>query len=72
VSDEQDKILGAVYLLCDPQRLCHNYRARARGQFGHENCVILRESAIRRFLENAVNALIPQDLNGNRATLRSS
>jgi hypothetical protein len=52
VSDEQDKILGAVYLLCDPQRLCHNYRARARrfsDKFGHGNCPILRGSAIRRF-----------------------
>ena len=40
-------------------------------KFGHGNCVILRESAIRRFCANALNALIPADLNGKRATIRS-
>jgi hypothetical protein len=40
-------------------------------KFGHGNCAILRESAIRRFCVNAVNALIPADLNENRAILRS-
>jgi hypothetical protein len=34
-------------------RLCHNYHARARegnsDKFGHENCAILRESALRQF-----------------------
>jgi hypothetical protein len=33
--------------------------------------VTLRESAIRRFLVNAVNALIPADLSENRAISRS-
>ena len=36
-------------------------------KFGHSNCIILREFAIRRFAANAVNALIPAVLRRNRA-----
>jgi hypothetical protein len=50
-------------------------RARMRegnsDKFGHANCAILRESAIRRFEATAVNALNPAHLSGNCAILRS-
>ena len=40
-------------------------------KFGHRNCVILRESAIRRFLANALNAQVAADLRQKRAKTRN-